>query len=229
MTLGHTQTGRGASGQSGFTLVELLVALALFSLLVTVLFNNVHFGLQAWKHGGARAEDIQHMVASQELLRRLIGDIYPMYVTDSAAGPRVDFDGTKDTLSFLAGAPASANTGGRYRLKLSIERQSGEDDLVLSAMPELAQSLDTVMSTRTVLLRDVDHADFSYFGRPAGERNPQWIDGWSKRSETPALVRFRMAFRPGDMRSWPDLVVAPRMTADVSCVYDPLTMRCRGR
>jgi general secretion pathway protein J len=229
MMRGRTPAGQRADGQSGFTLVELLVALALFSLLVTVLFNNVHFGLQAWKHGGGRAEDIQHMMVSQELLRRMIGDIYPMYVTDAAAGPRIDFDGTKDALNLLASAPTSANTGGRFRFKLSVERRSGESDLVLSAIPELARSQDTAMGTRTVLLRDIDHADFSYFGRQAGERNPQWGEIWSKRNEMPALVRVRIAFRSGDARSWPDLVVAPRATADVSCVYDPLTMRCRGR
>ena len=229
MMHGPTRAGHGAGGQSGFTLVELLVALALFSLLVTVLFNNVHFGLQAWKHGGARAEDVQHMMAVQELLRRTIGDAYPMYVTDAVTGPRIDFDGTKDALSFLAGAPASANVGGRYRFKLFVERRSGADDLVLSAIPELVLSGGSTADTRTVVLRDVDHADFSYFGRPAGERNPQWIDIWSKRDDMPALVRVRVAFRPGDTRSWPDLVVAPRTTADVSCVYDPLTMRCRGR
>jgi general secretion pathway protein J len=229
MMQGRTQAGHGQGGQSGFTLVELLVALALFSLLVTVLFNNVHFGLQAWKQGGARAEDVQHMMASQELLRRMIGDIYPMYIIDAAAGPRIDFEGTKDALSFLASAPTSANTGGRYRFKLSVERRSGEDDLILSAMPELAFSQNSAMGTRTLLLRDVDHAEFSYFGTPAGERNPQWTDVWSKRSEMPVLVRVRVAFRSGDMRSWPDLVATPRVTADVSCVYDPLTMRCRGR
>jgi len=167
-------------------------------------------------------------MASQELLRRMIGDVYPMYVTD-AAGPRIDFDGAKDALSFLARAPASANTGGRYRFKLSVERHVGEDNLVLSGMPELAREPDTRMGTRTVLLRDVDHVDFSYFGRLVGERNPQWTDIWSKQNEVPALVRVRVAFRSRDARSWPDLVVAPRVTADVSCVYDLLTMRCRGR
>jgi general secretion pathway protein J len=229
MMHGPTKVGHGAGAQSGFTLVELLVGLALFSLLVTVLFNSVQFGLQAWKHGGARAEDVQHMMASQELLRRLIGDIYPMYVADAAAGARIDFDGAKDALSFLASAPTSASTGGRYRFKLFVEQRPGENDLVLSAMPELGVPQEQATGTRTVLLQNLDHADFSYFGRPAGERNPQWTDSWSKRSETPALVRVRVTFRSGDMRSWPDLVVAPRVTADVSCVFDPLTMRCRGR
>jgi general secretion pathway protein J len=96
-------------------------------------------------------------------------------------------------------------------------------------VPELARSQDTATATSTVLLRDVDHAEFSYFGAGAGARNLQWIDGWTKRSEMPALVRVRVAFRTGDQRSWPDLVVSPRLTADVICDYDPLTMRCRGR
>lgn len=229
MICDSTQAAHSESGQSGFTLVELLIALALFSLLVTVLFNNVQFGLQAWKHASARAEYVQHMMASQDLLRRMIGDIYPLYAIDATTGPRIDFDGSKDVLSFLANAPISANTGGRFRFNLFVERRSGEDDLVLSSIPELALSQDTPMATRSVLLTDIEHADFSYFGLLAGERNPQWSDSWSKRSEMPALVRVRVAFRSGDMRSWPDLVVAPRITADVNCVYDPLTMRCRGR
>jgi general secretion pathway protein J len=45
----------------------------------------------------------------------------------------------------------------------------------------------------------------------------------------PQLLRIQVRFTEGDSRTWPDLVIAPRITADVGCVYDQLTQQCRGR
>jgi len=58
--------------QAGFTVVELLVALTLFSLLCTLLFGNVRFGLKAWQHGLAHAERVDHSMIVQNLLRRIM-------------------------------------------------------------------------------------------------------------------------------------------------------------
>src|ERR1700716_3260438 len=48
-TVARAIAGHNDAGEAGFTLVELLVGLALFSLLATLLFGNVRFGLQAWQ------------------------------------------------------------------------------------------------------------------------------------------------------------------------------------
>jgi hypothetical protein len=39
----------------------------------------------------------------------------------------------------------------------------------------------------------------------------------------------RVRFAHGDERLWPDLLVAPLVSADVGCVYDALSQLCRGR
>jgi general secretion pathway protein J len=220
---------RDVDSEAGFTLVELLVALALFSLLAMLLFDNVRFGLQAWQHGSAHAENTEHSMISQDLLRRMIGNIYPMLVADGGIQPRIDFDGTKEAISFLGNAPISAGGGGRFRLKVFVERQQSRTDLLMSARPELANPQDSSMTTRTVLLSDLDRAEFSYFCDAAAERSAKWQDSWTRRSDIPSLVRIRVAFRSGDARSWPELLVAPRIATDVSCIYDPMTKRCRGR
>jgi general secretion pathway protein J len=214
--------------EAGFTLVELLVALALFSLLVTLLFDNVRFGLHAWQRGNAHVEQVEHSMISQDLVRRLIGNLYPMAVTENGQ-PRIEFDGSKDAVSFLGNAPIVANAGGRFRFRFSVERRQDRTDLMMSSTPELADPQDASMTTRTVLISDIDLAEFSYLGEVAAARRAQWSDSWSKRSDVPRLVRVRVAFRSGDARVWPELLVAPRIAADVSCIYDPITMRCRGR
>jgi general secretion pathway protein J len=217
-----------AGNEAGFTLVELLVALALFSLLVTLLFDNVRFGLHAWERGSVHAEQFEHSMMSQDLLRRTIGNLYPMLVPDGGP-PRIDFDGTRDAVSFLGSAPLAANAGGRFRFRFFVEHQQDRTDLVMSSSPELGGPRDSPMATKRLLLSDIDRAEFSYFGEAVAERSVQWSDSWTRRSDIPKLVRVRVAFRSGDARVWPELLIALRILADVSCIYDPITMRCRGR
>jgi general secretion pathway protein J len=218
-----------AGDEAGFTLVELLVALALFSLLVTLLFDNVRFGLRAWQNGSVNAERFEHSMISQDLLRRMIGNLYPMVVADGAMQPQIDLDGTRETINFLGNAPAVASGGGRFRFKVFVEQRQDRADLVMTSKPELADPNDTSMTAKTLLLPGIDRAEFSYFGEAASGRSLQWNDGWSKRSDIPRLVRVRVAFRSGDTRIWPELLIAPRVAADVGCIYDLITMRCRGR
>ncbi|MBR1241921.1 prepilin-type N-terminal cleavage/methylation domain-containing protein [Bradyrhizobium sp. AUGA SZCCT0274] len=217
------------SDEAGFTLVELLVGLALFSLLVTLLFGNIRFGLHAWQKGGANAELFERSMISQDLLRRMIGNLYPMSLGGGAVQSRIDFDGTKEAISFLGNAPTVASGGGRYRFKIVIERRQDQSDLVLTSRPELADPQDTSMAASTLLLQGIERAEFSYFGEAGSERSLQWNDNWANRGDIPKLVRVRVAFRSGNTRVWPELVIAPRVLADVGCIYDPISMRCRGR
>jgi general secretion pathway protein J len=220
---------RNIDSEAGFTLVELLVGLALFSLLSILLFDNVRFGLRAWRNGSANADALDHSMISQDLLRRTIGNLYPMIVADGAMQPQIDFAGTKEAVDFLSNAPTVAGGAGRFRFKVFVDRRQDEADLVMTSAPELSNPRDASMRTRTLLLPAVDRVEFAYFGEAGSERGPQWKDDWSKRSDIPGLIRVRVSFRSGDRRSWPELVIAPRVRADVSCVYDPITMRCRGR
>jgi len=227
MTRGLKIDRLAGDGEAGFTLVEVLVALALFGLLAALLFGNVRFGLRAWQAGSGRNELLARSAASQDLLRRLIGNAYPMSVGTVGTDPLIDFEGAKDGLSFLADAPIVTGGAGRFRFRLLQEQHHDQTDFVVSSTPELA-SQDTSMTTKSLLLTDIDHVEFAYSdGRAKGEA--AWNQTWAKRSELPKLVRVRIAFRSGDTRLWPDLLIAPRIAADVNCVYDPITKRCRGR
>jgi general secretion pathway protein J len=228
MTAAHARLERD-DGEAGFTLVEFLVALALFSLLTTLLFGSVRTGVQAWQRGSARTEHVEHGLVAQDLLRRMIGNIYPMLATSDAAQPRIDFDGASDAISFLGDAPIAASSGGHLRFRLLLERRQNRADLVISATPELAGSQGAEAATRTLLLSGIDRAEFAYFGEGRSERSLQWQDSWAGRNDLPRLVRIRIAFRAGDARPWPELVIAPRVNADVGCIFDPVTKRCRGR
>jgi general secretion pathway protein J len=213
---------------AGFTLVEVLVALALFSLLATLLFSNVRLGLSAWAHGRDHAESFEQSLIAQNFLRRMIGDAYPAFLVLEGNHQRVDFDGAEERVSFIANAPSVAASAGRFRFSLFIERKNSQSDLVMTSIPELASQQNQVR-TKTLLLADIGSVSIAYFGVSTSDQVPRWYEHWAQRNELPKLVRVRVAFKSDDARSWPDLVIAPRISADVSCVYDPTTTRCRGR
>lgn len=211
--------------EAGFTLLELLVAMTLLGLLALLLSGGLGFGTRAWERGEAAAASAEELRLVQGFLRRTIGEAYPHYVTEDGGG-RVDFEGQARELRFLAPLPAALGPGARSRIKLRLEEREGELQLVAALRPELAP--EGVPAVEEVLLRRVRSLDFAYFGSQRPDSAPRWNDEWREQVEMPKLVRVRVAFADG-RREWPELVVAPAIAADVGCVFDPLTRRCRGR
>jgi general secretion pathway protein J len=228
MTQASCVAAREGRPDAGFTLVELLAALGLLSLLSVILLGSLHLGLKAWERGAVHADRVDHVALVQNFLRRAIEDAYPLFAVDAAAQGRVEFEGTANSLRLLSSAAHALRSGGRSRLSLAaVEGAQGGLDLVVTARPELARDEGAV--TRKVLLANIQSVELSYFGRGRSDREPAWHDQWTGEVRLPQLVRIQVTFPPGDRRLWPELAVAPRIGADVGCVYDPLSKQCRGR
>lgn len=60
------------SGDGGFTLLEVLVVLVVFSLLQLALWEGLHLGLAAWKRQVAGSAALEQQVTAEAALRRLI-------------------------------------------------------------------------------------------------------------------------------------------------------------
>jgi general secretion pathway protein J len=83
---------------------------------------------------------------------------------------------------------------------------------------------------REVLLSGVKSWSISYLELIElgnGQIEPHWLDSWLEKGFMPALVRIRVLFKDGERRSWPELMVAPRITTDANCVFDVVSQMCR--
>jgi general secretion pathway protein J len=214
---------------AGFTLVELLIALLLFSLLSVALFGSVRAGTAAWSRATSRADESDHSLHAQDLLRHLIENAYPLYLLDNANSGHVDFAGSASSLSFLSVAPMALGNGGRSRVNLAVERHGDGVDLLIESKPELAIVSNEAEKARKPLLTGASAVAFSYFGKTPADRSAVWRNDWANRAELPRLIRVEAHFQANDMRDWPDFIVAPRIMADVRCVLDQFTTRCKGR
>jgi general secretion pathway protein J len=192
--------------QAGFTLIELLVSLTLLGLLFVLLLGSLRFGTRAWEHSATVADEGDTIRSVQNLLRREIERACPRLLPTASLQdlPRMRFSGSDDAVSLLA--PAVGAGGGAACVPTTIS--AARDGLAINNIE---------------VLRHVRAVAIAYLPAQGG-----WRDGWNNQSALPALIRIRVTFPPGDARVWPELFVAPRISADGDCTYDPQTKLCRG-
>ncbi len=214
--------------QAGFTLVEAVVAIILLGLLCLALTAGLRFGMDAWARGSAHSDQLSRTLAVQGLIRDTVEQAYPYFLSTDPTRPAIDFEGTGESLVLLAPAPIALAVAGRSRFRLSVARRKGLSDLVMTAQPELAAEVPSAIEQKTLLAGAASIA-FAYFGKSRSEAAPRWHNLWTGQAALPRLLRIQVRFPEGDSRVWPDLIIAPRIAADVACVYDQLTKACRGR
>jgi general secretion pathway protein J len=91
----------------GFTLIELVLALSIVAIMVTMLFGGLRVGLRAWQRGEARAAALQQSRGIRQLLEEGLAGAY-WYVgrpQEDAASPVLLFKGEAERLSFVTVSP----------------------------------------------------------------------------------------------------------------------------
>ncbi len=207
----------------GFTLLELLVATTLLAFLSVALVAGMRFGSNLWNKTESGSIETINVRTAQTGLAALLDRLYPRFIVDGDKA-YVDFDGGADRLDFLSAADARA--GRLLRVSLRTVRDGSALDLQYSEVPELAR--DGRGAKTGMLARGLSAVAIDYFGSTDGTAPAAWRSDWRDEKRPPALVRIRAAFAKGSVR-WPEMVLKPRIAADASCQFDPLTKFCQGR
>lgn len=195
--------------QSGFTLLELLVALVVLGFLMVALVEGVRAGLglrDAQTRHLARTADLD---ASMRLLRHLLTDlpVIPggnrLITTEAGAGIK----GELDRLSFVGELPTGIGTARLADMTLYVDHAR----VTLAWQPHRHESLlgPPAPPTRTVLIDGVDRLRLAYWGGAAPGRPAEWRREWQA-PVAPELIRINLVFPAKDPRRWPDLIIQSR-------------------
>jgi len=214
-------------GDEGFTLLELLVTLAIMSFIATLLLGGVVTLRQSAQRMLTGDSASASVGAAQSILRARIEGLRAVPRSDRAT-PVVDFEGTGDRVSFYA-PPIGRDAPGSLQAFRLLRMATG--DVVLFSASSLTENVDlrspTIVGwTPTRLVDGAAEMSLSYFGPAPGVTGGAWQRFWSSRAQPPQLIRIAVKFPEGDRRSWPDLVVRPRVTVNLACRIDVATARC---
>ena len=199
----RTPSARRKQRSEGFTLLEILIVIAVLGLLIVMLSQATRFGLTAWSMQARGVEQQSDLLAVENALRQLIAHMKPGEPNQDDAA----FIGNRAECRFVTDLPIAA--GGlpthEVAVALAVDRTHR---LVLSWTPHPhAQWLGPpVVPERTVLLEHVDAIELGYQD-PAVAGGVSWQHEWASRA-LPRLIRLHIQVPQGDGRRWPDIVMA---------------------
>lgn len=190
----------------GLTLVEVVVALAVLSLVVLALGASLRGISQSAVRVDERIDAVDEMRVSIAFLRDVLDRTLPL----RASGPerRMLFDAQAQSLSWVAVMPARFGAAGRFAFRLALEpADDGTGLLVLRYAPWSGPSgafPDWAQTERRVLARRVDALSLGYGGAGLADG---WQATWADPERLPPRLRMDLATAT---LAWPPVVLPVR-------------------
>ena len=92
--------------ERGFTLIELVLALSIVAVMLTILFGSLRVGLRAWQRGEERAETLEHARGMTQMIEQALGGVHAFQGrTDKDAPLQILFQGEEEKVSFVTVSP----------------------------------------------------------------------------------------------------------------------------
>lgn len=181
--------------ERGFTLLELLLALALAAALVVMLLGSLRVGLAAWRQGDERAAVHQHLRSLSELLAGSVAATFPYHQSGPQGGEaKVQFQGEAGRLSFVTLAPPFPLSAPVPFVAVTIAGRSGENP-GLAITEKLLPNFDPFEDAQPLFVdASVTAVNFRYL-RPDGGWEERW-DGATERG-LPQAVQISLTTNLG--------------------------------
>lgn len=204
----------GRSG-NGFTIVELLIAITLVGVIMTLVFSGVWTARRSWESVLAKIDATESMRLAQGFLRRNISQARTLFVQQEE-GQQVLFQGDSIWVQFVAPAPVPVQLQSLASLYLYTLRfvagDLGKGQMQVSYVNYLPgrTHFDPEVSEETfVLIEDVAAVKIEYFSQENAEGKARWLARWERVDGLPDLIRFKITVSDGN-DDWPELVIPIR-------------------
>nr|WP_312986319.1 prepilin-type N-terminal cleavage/methylation domain-containing protein [Comamonas koreensis] len=185
---------------AGFTLVEMLVAMSLLSLIVLGLAGAMGTMGRTETSIDNRLERMDESRASTDFLRTVLGRISAKRVQGlqqqgmlSATPSAFFFEGAGQSMTWVGVMPARYGVGGRYHFRLAMGSYDGAPAVMLSYLPWIdQQTLPDWGGAQTYpLLQHATGLSFQYLDGAIDP--PQWGSDWGAVDRLPQAVQVVMS------------------------------------
>lgn len=198
--------------QGGFTLLEVIIATVLLSIMMTLLLGGMRVGADSWQQGERLSERATRLLVVDNFIRSHLNDVKPLFEspTDTrqvGSPPKLAFRGGPDWMEYAATLPPHVR-GGIYKFRFHLVQDGDRNDLKLAMRPFSTGEKGSADPIEDVLLLEgVESLRFSYYKRSQARGESKWLEEW-KENFLPTLIRVDVGLR-GEA-DWPSIIVAPK-------------------
>jgi len=205
-----------ASRSRGFTLLEVLGALALFALLLLGIYAGVRTATHAVRSGEASIERLDQVRSAQQFLRRELAQARAVPLARNDKGDPLFFKGDANELLFVAPLPGYLGRLGPQlqRLKLVPNGKGGSGLEASFALMPPDGSGPRALGKPEVLVDHIRSGSFSYRTPDTLQAPGAWHDRWSDSRAMPRIVRI--ALQLDGTTPWPQLDAPLRVDASAT-------------
>ncbi len=185
------------TGEEGFTLVELLVAISLLAILSGLFVNTVVLS-QRMAGVSDRLVSSQEIDAVERYLRRDLRQAFKIFQLDPEAGRlQLVFRGSPNQLDLVLPANIDVEYGGLRYVSFLVDDNGDTGPRFITRRQAAGASDENAVPVKTsevVLLENISSLSFRYFGtgEENGRRVTGWSDAWVAADQLPRVVELNI-------------------------------------
>ena len=205
------------ASEAGFSLLELLVAIAIVAMASVLATSSLWMGRQVTERMETAADTNERLVAVQSFITRLLSRAaWRSFSGATHKGVIVAFDGFSSSIRLIGSALSPALPAGlhEYELALAESPQGNTIRLRYALLRTGVTSFDvTRLNRNSTVLRGVTALSFRYLGREPGAA---WRADWQGRRSLPRLVRVSLTLQLAGRSRRLEFVAATRLDPALS-------------
>lgn len=210
---------------AGFTLIEVVVALAITGLFIAAFGEMIALATRSWDRSNALVSASETTLRGVRQISRDLQGARLMLI-GGGAKPHALFDGYTDVVRFVTAAESRTNAKAGA---IEIAIMADDDRTVIRRRsvgwsPSDYDFASLAWRDPVVLLQGRFDARFSFAS--INGRRVDWRDSWSQDPNLPRLVKLTLTNRDTGQQVTMPIVVPLMADADAACVTDPRGPDC---
>lgn len=198
---------------AGFTLLEVLGALALLALLLLGVYSGVRSATHTVKAGTKKIEQLDDVRSAQMFLRRELEQAMTQPIERDENGNNIYFIGSANEMRFVAPLPGYIGKLGPQMVDVKLVSNGDKGKQLIASLVLLPPdgSKPKPLGDPQVLVDGVVDGGFSYRGLNQQGQPMDWQSDWKIVGNMPNIVTIKLALQDG--REWPQLSAPLRVNA----------------
>ena len=201
------------TSKQGFTLIEVLLAMTLLSIMVMLLFASLKICADSWEKGERKIAQVNKIAVVYNFFQRHVEAAKPLWNELNPNERSFAFQGKEQALQFVSALPASAKRAGLQLFTVELVEKEGEAAAIKVSIEPFFKTIKEKQwrKEEVVLASRVVQFNLNYFGSEDGASDPVWLTEWLDKDHQPLLIKINLALVNDESETKDDLLTSPEM------------------